>query len=170
LHLKCGSDVEGNPELTDDFLRCLWRCPQLEHAILSYAVNLSDAGLCRFIRQADHLRILELDNTRITDAVPQEFVKVMRLRKTLGAEIAVVDCRGISRTLLNDIQGYRTRRGQAGWQWSAQSYSNHDRLNEFRDSRQGRLQRQDFAHALVQSHRKELWRLGTVGQHPRQRS
>lgn len=125
-------DLEGASYVTDRVIAALtpplhrsegWTGQYLEHLVISYAVQVTDAALLRLIKQCPNLRVLEADNTRITDSVVKHFVQTMRARQHSGAELCIVDCSGLSRqTTGESLQGTRTRRGVAGWEWSQQQY------------------------------------------------
>lgn len=68
----------GNPTLA--YLSCY--CKRLEHASFSYCVNITDEGIILLLRSAPLLRNLDLDNTRVTDAVLETAADVTRARIT----------------------------------------------------------------------------------------
>lgn len=90
---------------------------QLEHIILSHAINLSNDALQTLIQRCPHLRVLELDNTRVSGATIKDFVSVMKDREIRGSEIIVTDCRNFGEAITKDISTYiRPRRGWREWE------------------------------------------------------
>lgn len=109
---------------------------QLEHLVLSYAVNVSDTALVGLIRTCHKLRVLEVDNTRVSDGVVKQFVKVCRQRGIKGAEIGAVDARGVGRGAVSEMEAQtRPRRGRRGY-WAKQlDYSSSRAVAEMDDSK-----------------------------------
>ncbi|EJU00074.1 RNI-like protein [Dacryopinax primogenitus] len=104
---------------------------KLEHIILSYATNLTNEGVLRFIRGCPKLRILEVDNTRVSDSVLREFVRIVRKRKTAGAEMVAVDCRSVGKAVVSELaQQTRPRRGWKAWEAQAMNYDDGSPHNE----------------------------------------
>ncbi|TDL28152.1 RNI-like protein [Rickenella mellea] len=128
-------DLEEASELTDAVLEAL--TPQsleemprqgsnhsdlstgaaLESLILSYAVNLSNEALLALIRACTKLRVLELDNTRVSASVIKEFVKVSRRRQMVDSSLVVIDCRGVNEGVVKELSSMtRTRKGWRSWE------------------------------------------------------
>lgn len=100
----------------------------LEEVILSYAGNVGDGALLSLIHACTKLKVMEIDNTRASDQVVKEFVKVCRRRQIQGAEILAVDCRNVTRTVFSEGTGSnglyltRNRRGYRSWEAKGQDY------------------------------------------------
>ena len=136
-------DLEGAFEITDKVLNALtppsdanaletWPGQHLEHLVISYAVHISDGALLALITRCAKLRVLVADNTRVSDAVVRSFVATVRSRLVFGAEIVCVDCRGLSRGLVEDLaSAIRPRRGVKGWLWASQRYFDTHRVRLF---------------------------------------
>ncbi|CCM03646.1 uncharacterized protein FIBRA_05790 [Fibroporia radiculosa] len=128
-------DLEDASEITDDVLLAISPAvadiaarkpvpPQaghaLEHLVISYASELTNAALLDLIRNCTRLRTLEADNTRISGSVVKEFVRLCRERAIVDAQVAVIDCRGVGEQTVKDLsdemrprigwRGYETRK------------------------------------------------------------
>ncbi|KZT53776.1 RNI-like protein [Calocera cornea HHB12733] len=95
----------------------------LEQLILSYATNITNDGVLRLLRACTKLRVLELDNTRVSDSVLREFVRTARKRKMVGAEIVAIDCRSVGKAVVSELAAHtRPRRGWKAWEAQAMGY------------------------------------------------
>jgi F-box/leucine-rich repeat protein 2/20 len=130
-------DLEDACEITDDILEVLTPPPppdtlptqsasaqqqhlhpgmRLEHLVLSYATHITSETLTSLIHACPRLTTLEVDNTRISENVVKEFVRISRERKLKGAEIIAVDCRGVGKSILGQLTDMiRPRRGWRDW-------------------------------------------------------
>lgn len=89
---------------------------RLEQLNLSYAVQLTSDALHLLVRACPNLKHVELDNTRVSGLLVKEFVRQARKQKTTGAQIVVVDCRGVGENAVKDlVDDTRTRHGWRGW-------------------------------------------------------
>ncbi|KAL7417442.1 hypothetical protein BDY24DRAFT_367996 [Mrakia frigida] len=115
-------DLEGASEVTDGVLGVLtpegdeeggtgW---SLEHLVLSYCGRLTAEAMLRLVRGCRRLRVLEVDNTKISDQVVKEFVRLSTSRRILGAEIAVTDSRNLTKQAMTDLH-HRHTRPRSGW-------------------------------------------------------
>ncbi|KZO92747.1 RNI-like protein [Calocera viscosa TUFC12733] len=96
---------------------------KLEHLVLSYVANISNEAVLRLIRACTKLRVLEVDNTRVSDSVLREFVRTVRKRKMQGAEIVAVDCRSVGKAVVSELAAHtRPRRGWKAWEAQAMGY------------------------------------------------
>jgi F-box/leucine-rich repeat protein 2/20 len=103
----------------------------LEHIILSYATNLTADAVVGLIRACTHLRVLEVDNTPITDEVVREFVKASRKRKLKEAEVNAVDCRHVGKVVVAELGSAGMVRHRRGWRdWEARNLGYLDSRDE----------------------------------------
>ncbi|KAG8958104.1 hypothetical protein FRC03_009462 [Tulasnella sp. 419] len=89
----------------------------LEHLVLSYVGNVTDNALLALINGCTKLTCLEVDNTRVSDNVLKEFIRICRQRERKSAEILAVDCRNVTRAVLEGpvSPSVRYRKGWRGW-------------------------------------------------------
>lgn len=139
-------DLEGAAEITDRVISALtppndvapdalFTGNRLEHLIISYACNLSDGALVKLIHHCSALTVLMADNTRITDEVQREFLAIARERQAYRAELSVIDCRGISRSMTGLLDDARPRRGRSGYLFRQMEYFDNARLQEYDESK-----------------------------------
>jgi F-box/leucine-rich repeat protein 2/20 len=120
-------DLEDASEITDDVLRSITPHPTsndtrrdhsvpghaLEHLIVSYAFQLSNDAFLALIRNCTRLRVLEVDNTRISAAAVKEWVKLTRERKALDATMVAIDCRSMNESVVKELAD--STRPRLGW-------------------------------------------------------
>jgi F-box/leucine-rich repeat protein 2/20 len=120
-------DLEDASEITDDVLRSITPHPTpndtrrdhsvpghaLEHLIVSYAIQLSNDAFLALIRNCTRLRVLEVDNTRISAAAVKEWVKLTRERKALDATMVAIDCRSMNESVVKELAD--STRPRLGW-------------------------------------------------------
>ncbi|KIY73516.1 RNI-like protein [Cylindrobasidium torrendii FP15055 ss-10] len=121
-------DLEDASELTDAVLSSLTPEPRpekasasvtrqtgemLEHLVVSYASDLTDAGLLPLIRNCHRLKVLEADNTRLTARAFKEFVRLSRSRKLENARVGAIDCRSIGESTIKELKSMT--RPRCGW-------------------------------------------------------
>lgn len=124
-------DLEDASELTDAVIASLTplqvgavappAAPQagqaLEHLIISNTTNITDSSLLALIRNCQHLRILEADNTRIGPKIFKEFIRLSQERDLLDTKLVAVDCRAIGEMLVKEMSSRtRPRRGWRGYE------------------------------------------------------
>lgn len=99
----------------------------LEHLILSYVSNVTDAALLLVIKNCSRLGQLEVDNTSVGDAVIREFIQTRRAREMKGASVGAVDCRTVGRQVIQETaQLTRPRRGYRAWWARSLNYRDDD--------------------------------------------
>ena len=70
----------------------------LEHISLTNTPELSEAALVRLIKACPNLRVADCSNSpHVSDAVVKAFANNVWKNGTFGAELSIVDCRGVSR-------------------------------------------------------------------------
>jgi F-box and leucine-rich repeat protein 2/20 len=120
-------DLEDASSLTDDTLAALtppssstakvdWaQVPgnALERLIISHVGLVTDGAVQLLIRRCKHLTALEADNTRLSGATLQLFVRKARKRQIVDARASFVDCRGVLESLIKEISS--TTRPRLGW-------------------------------------------------------
>lgn len=123
-------DLEDACQITDDVLVTLTpepildgppRCAPpplqpghaLEHLIISYATEVTEEAVSELIDNCTQLRVLEVDNTRISESIMKQFVAVSRGRKAVDAQVVAVDCRGIGERAVRDLAPHT--RPRIGW-------------------------------------------------------
>ncbi|KZT73218.1 RNI-like protein [Daedalea quercina L-15889] len=123
-------DLEDATQITDDVLMTITpepisdapapRIPHppqpghaLEHLIISYATEVTDGAVWDLVENCTRLRVLEVDNTRISEATVKHFVRLSRERKAVDAQIVAVDCRGIGERCVRDL--VPQTRPRVGW-------------------------------------------------------
>jgi F-box/leucine-rich repeat protein 2/20 len=92
-----------NSSILSKASRAVYPGQKLEHIVISYATNLTDAAMIALIRGCARLRVLEADNTSISGNALKEFVRVMRKRQTADAQIAAIDCRAVGENVVRDL-------------------------------------------------------------------
>ncbi|KAF8963844.1 RNI-like protein [Flammula alnicola] len=85
----------------------------LQQLNISFAANVTDSALLALMRNCTRLTILEADNTRIGPHVLKEFINLSRQRKAINSRIVVIDCRGISESLVKELSPMT--RPRLGW-------------------------------------------------------
>ena len=106
----------------------------MTHLILSSAHQISTEALLLLIRRCPLLVHLEVDDTVAGNSVAREFVELARLRKRKNAYISLVDCRSLSRSVVQELSqtgdggelGTRPRQGQRGWAFRHFCYDDAD--------------------------------------------
>ena len=123
-------DLEDACQITDDVIMTLTpepaaaapraRAPPppqpghaLEHLVISYATEVTDDAVWDLIDSCPRLRVLEVDNTRVTESTIKHFVTVAREHKAVDAQIVAVDCRGIGERAVRDLTSQT--RPRVGW-------------------------------------------------------
>ncbi|EPQ60313.1 RNI-like protein [Gloeophyllum trabeum ATCC 11539] len=86
---------------------------ELEHLVVSYAVNITNEALLGLIRNCPRLRVLEADSTRMTGKTLQEFVRLAHSRRMADAGVVAIDCRGVSESAVTDVS--KLTRPRLGW-------------------------------------------------------
>ena len=119
-------DLEDACDITDAVLAALTPLAEgrrptvqpghaLEHLVMSYALSVTNEALLALVRGCERLRVLECDNTRVSQAVLREFVRLARQRSVRGAEIVAVDCRAVTEALVKDLAGTGQTRARKGF-------------------------------------------------------
>jgi F-box/leucine-rich repeat protein 2/20 len=85
----------------------------LEELVISYAANMTDDAMRALVRACPRLRVLEVDNTRISGTVLKEFVKLTRVRGLSNARAVAIDCRGVGEAIVKELSG--STRPRLGW-------------------------------------------------------
>ncbi|KAJ3572216.1 hypothetical protein NP233_g3233 [Leucocoprinus birnbaumii] len=75
----------------------------LEWLSVSHAGNVSDEAFLALIRACPKLRVLEVDNTRLSGATLKEFVNLNRQRKTVSAKVVAIDCRNVAEGVVKEL-------------------------------------------------------------------
>ena len=112
----------------------------LQHVNLTNMPELTEPALIRLIRAAPRLQTLECSSSpQVSDAFVKAFLLHAKRNRAVGAELGVVDCRGITpaafgppaiigRDVVSVLGNVRPRRGVADW---------NNRIFEYVDGRGG---------------------------------
>lgn len=105
-------DLDGAGELTDSTTAALARSKTLTHLGLGFVNQATTDGLLKIVRECPKIAHLRLDNTATNDLLVKEFVR----RQTKDSYISVVDCRTVSRNVVEALESKtRPRSGWRGW-------------------------------------------------------
>jgi F-box/leucine-rich repeat protein 2/20 len=85
----------------------------LEVLNVSSCINLNDAALLSLVRGCQRLTVLEADGTRMSSTLFREFVRLSKERKIFNAKLGAVDCRGVTESLVKELQAFT--RPRLGW-------------------------------------------------------
>lgn len=110
-------DLEELSELSNTFLsEHVAKAPcanRLEHLSISYCESLGDSGMLPVMRACTALRMLDMDNTRVSDLVLAEAVAMVQARSgrtavpnarpTIGLHLVVYDCPNVTWTGIREI-------------------------------------------------------------------
>lgn len=99
----------------------------LTHLIISHLSKIDPNVLVTLVRRCPKLIHLEVDDTRANDALLNEFVGLVKKRKTHGAYISLVDCRALSKSANAEVFASgqaRPREGKIGNEFSMFHYEN----------------------------------------------
>ncbi|PWN36040.1 uncharacterized protein FA14DRAFT_172625 [Meira miltonrushii] len=119
-----------NPTVSDDQSQIPIEPPtgaNLTHLIISHLSKIDPNVLVTLVRRCPKLIHLEVDDTRANDALLNEFVGLVKKRKTHGAYISLVDCRALSKSANAEVFASgqaRPRKGKVGSEFSQFHYEN----------------------------------------------
>lgn len=104
-------------DIEDDLVAIPQLGSALEHLSLSHVNRVTSEVLSALILACARLRVLEIDETRISGRVMKDFVRLSRERKILSSKLVAVDCRGVSEALVKQLANeVRPRMGWRAWE------------------------------------------------------
>lgn len=123
-------DLDGATELTDRTLIALARSKTLTHLGLGFFNLATTEGLLKIVRDCPTIAHLRLDNTAANDLLVKEFIR----RQNKQAYLSVVDCRSVSRNVVEALESKtRPRSGWRGWAARPMGYQDGPKPRSGRD-------------------------------------